>query len=49
MLIGEDARLWFVELLRSEQRFATPAALAAQLARDVAQARAVLRRQPLGQ
>ncbi len=41
-LVGEPARLSFVSLLRSEQRFADAGALAAQLARDVASVREVL-------
>ncbi len=43
-LVGEPARLQFVELLRSEQRFASPAALVAQLHRDVTHTREVLAR-----
>ncbi|CAB4738819.1 MAG: bifunctional riboflavin kinase/FAD synthetase [Actinobacteria bacterium] len=41
-LLGEDARLSFVELLRSEQRFSDAEALVAQLQRDVDAARTVL-------
>ena len=43
-LRGEDARLSFVDLLRSEQRFNSAHALAAQIERDVEHARAVLAR-----
>ena len=42
-LVGEDAGVSFVELLRSEQRFASVDALVAQLTRDTAQAAALLR------
>ena len=41
-LLGEAARLSFVELLRSEQRFSDAGALVAQLQRDVDVARTVL-------
>lgn len=43
-LVGEPARLQFVELLRSEQRFSSPEALAAQLRRDVDHVRETLAR-----
>ena len=43
-LYGEPARVWFVERLRGERRFDGIEALEAQLAADVAQARAVLDR-----
>ena len=43
-LRGEDARVCFVDLMRSEQRFHNADALAAQLGRDVAHAREVLAR-----
>jgi riboflavin kinase/FMN adenylyltransferase len=41
-LVGEPAQLQFVDLLRSEQRFASAEALVSQLQRDVAGAREVL-------
>jgi riboflavin kinase/FMN adenylyltransferase len=43
-LVGEPARLQFVDLLRSEQRFATAEALVAQLRRDVTGAHEALDR-----
>ena len=45
-LYGEEARVRFVQLLRSEQRFDGIDALQAQLARDVEQARELLDRAP---
>jgi riboflavin kinase/FMN adenylyltransferase len=41
-LYGSTLRVAFIARLRNERRFATPADLAAQIAADVATARAVL-------
>ncbi|HEX4744886.1 MAG TPA: riboflavin biosynthesis protein RibF [Candidatus Limnocylindria bacterium] len=43
-LYGAQVRVTFVRRLRDEQRFPTPAALSAQIARDVEETRATLRR-----